>query len=165
MPVMGMTSRLRFWTAVAVAVLLAGTKPGTAMPRAEEEVAAVPPPATSEPAFHLAFDLDDPRPGNFDLFGSGYLVGWDAGMDSLEWRYRTAASPGPPGVGSRPLVLGLTLREEPGPEGSRRLVIAPLTREWDDLTPWEKFGVTLSYAGAAAAMVHFAKALADKASH
>jgi len=84
-------------------------------------------------------------------------------MGRLESRFRSAAIPGPPG--SRPMVLGLTFREETGPEGARRLVIAPLAREWDDLTPWEKFGVTLSYAGAAAAMVHFAKALADKVSH
>jgi hypothetical protein len=63
-------------------------------------------------------------------------------------------------VGLRAFGLGVRFGGEVGPDGRRRLALAPLYRDWDDLTGWEKFGLTLQYAGAAAAIGHFVGKLA-----
>lgn len=44
----------------------------------------------------------------------------------------------------------------------RVLALGPLQRDWEDLDAWEKFGVVLQTAAAAAAAVHFAGKLIDK---
>jgi hypothetical protein len=112
----------------------------------------------------LFADFGGPR-REFTLFKDGSLAGWDGSMGRLELDFHRQAIPGPRLVGLPTMMLGLSFRGEPDPEGGRRIAIGPIYREWSDLTPWEKFGVALSYAGAAAAAVHFAAEIARALDH
>lgn len=111
-------------------------------------------------SFALSADFRE-GPEGFTLFKDSSLAGWDGPMGRLELRFRQQALPGPRLLGLPTMAPGISFRAETAADGNRRLVLGPIYREWSDLTAWEKFGVALSYAGAAAAVVHFAAEVAD----
>jgi hypothetical protein len=148
------------WTRQALAAVVAALACSAAA-RGQDESAPV---ATPPPTLHSGstnFDLGEmltPLPEKFILFKDYWSPdGRDvvAGPPTF-FRGGLVIVPTPPrlvGLES----LGLTFRL--GPEsavGSRQIVFGPTDRSWDDLNGWEKFSVSLQYAGAAAALAHFA---------
>ena len=143
-----------------LALVLAGlVVAGAASARQDGSGAQPTPPAAATPLTPEAFRLGDLSglwPDRFVLFKDAWLPGPDDGLfgpPSL-WGGAQAAPP-PRLVGLRTFGLSVQLGEEVGPEGRRRIVLTPLYRSWDNLDGWEKFAVTLQYAGAAAAVGHF----------
>jgi len=116
--------------------------------------------APAEPVRHLGLgNLAGPWPGEFVLFSERWSP---LTFDPLLWPptpWGGAQGPRPHLVGLRSFGLSVRIGEELGPDGKRRLVFAPLYRDWDDLSGWEKFGVALQYAGAAAAIGTFVEKL------
>ena len=105
------------------------------------------------------FNLGDlsGSPDRFLLFKDSWLPDLDQALFGPPSLWRGAqGQPRPPLVGLRGFGISMRMGEEAGPEGRRTIVLTPLSRQWDDLNGWEKFAVTLQYAGAAAAVGHFA---------
>ena len=119
----------------------------------------VPPPAG---AFQLGLaNLSGPWPDRFLLFNDYWVADAAVALYGVPSSWGGAQGPAPQQlVGLGALGLGVRFGEEVGPDGARRLVFAPLYRGWDDLNGWEKFGLALQYAGAAAAVGHFVGKLA-----
>jgi hypothetical protein len=146
-----------------VAVLLAGALvaagPGLAQETGAPPIVLtpgdVPPP---ENAFQLGLaDLSGPWPDRFLLFNDDWVADAAVALYGAPTSWGGAQVTAPHQlVGLRALGLGVRFDETVGPDGKRRLVLAPLYRDWDDLNGWEKFGLALQYAGAAAAIGHFA---------
>lgn len=102
-------------------------------------------------------DVSGVWPDHFVLFKDAWLPGPNDLLFGPPSLWRGAQSPAPPRlVGMPTFGLSVQLGEETGADGRRRLVLTPSYRKWDDLNGWEKFAVTLQYAGAAAAVAHFA---------
>jgi hypothetical protein len=102
-------------------------------------------------------DLSGLWPDRFLLFKDYWLPDPDQVMFGPPSLWRGAqGQPRPPLVGLRGFGISMRMGEEVGPEGRRTIVLTPLYRQWDDLNGWEKLAVTLQYAGAAAAVGHFA---------
>jgi hypothetical protein len=152
---------------VAGAATSTAQQTGGALEPAPSEVAAVTAPTpASEPAADVArFDLGELSgawPQRFILF-KDY---WSPDARDVGAGPPTLWGVAQPPVPATPRLVGLesfgvTLRfgEEPGPGQHRRIIFGPMYRSWDDLDGWEKFAVTLQYAGAAAAVAHFASKL------
>ena len=121
--------------------------------------AEVPPPVN---AFQLGLgNLSGPWPDRFLLFNDFWVAEAAVALYGVPTAWGGAQSTAPHQlVGLRAMGLGVRFDEAVGPDGKRRVVLSPLYRDWDDLTGWEKFGLTLQYAGAAAAIGHFVGKLA-----
>jgi hypothetical protein len=126
----------------------------TAAPPGALAPAEVPPP---ENAFQLGLgNLSGPWPDRFLLFNDFWVAEADVALYGVPSTWGGAQATVPHQlVGLRAMGLGVRFDEAVGPDGQRRLVLAPLYRDWDDLSGWEKFGLALQYAGAAAAVGHF----------
>jgi hypothetical protein len=136
------------------------TGPGTGVaqqstPAESPVVPATAPPAES--AFQLGLaDPTGPWPDHFLLFDDFWSAEVGVALRGLPSTWGGAQANAPQQlVGLRAFGLGVRFGEETGPDGTRRLTFAPLYRGWDDLSGWEKFGLALQYAGAAAAVSHF----------
>jgi len=145
--------------ALVVAPVAAAAPPEDAENRdlAVEVVAGMPLERATR-AFTLELGAPTGRTGNFSL---GLLATSDG-----RYRFDRIEVIGPQ---SPPVLAGLTSWSvgttfNLGFEGGRPRVLAlgPLQRDWEDLDGWEKFGVVLQTAAAAAAAVHFAGKLIDK---
>jgi hypothetical protein len=114
----------------------------------------VPPP---ENAFQLGLaNLSGPWPDRFLLFNDFWVADAAVALCGAPTSWGGAQGIAPHQlVGLRALGLGVRFDEAVGADGTRHLVLAPLYRDWDDLDGWEKFGLVLQYAGAAAAIGHF----------
>lgn len=143
---------------VAAATILTG--PGIGLTQqiaaAEAPLVTAATPAT-EHTFGLGLaDLAGTSPDQFLLFDASWSVDVAVALQGAPSPWGGAQANAPQQlVGLRGMGLGLRFGEETGPDGKRRLVFAPLHREWDDLSGWEKLGLALQYAGAAAAIGHF----------
>jgi len=130
---------------------------------AQEVASSAPPPAATGPSareLRLALaDLGEVGAGGYSLRGDAREPTLATALWGPATAFGTAGDAGRP-ILARVRSFGLSMRLETGAEGRRRLVFTPLTRDWDDLTGWEKFAVTLQYAGAAAAIGHFVEKLA-----
>lgn len=151
-----MRSRL---TAAIIVVLLVSAAAAPAQPTGTL-------PASTSPAqaqgalgpsqFNLG-DLTGLWPDRFLLFKDNWLPDVSDTLFGPPSLWRGAQGPPRPAlIGLRAFGLSMRLGEEVGPEGRRTIVLTPLYRQWDDLNGWEKLAVTLQYAGAAAAVGHFA---------
>jgi hypothetical protein len=95
-------------------------------------------------------------PDHFLLFDDFWSAEIDVTLRGLPSTWGGAQTNAPQHlVGLRAFGLGVRCGGETGPDGTRRPVFAPLYRGWDDLSGWEKLGLALQYAGAAAAVGHF----------
>lgn len=156
---------MRSLLAVVLAAItaLAGSGAGlaqeTGTPSSALAPADMPPPAN---AFQLGLgNPSGPWPDRFVLFNDFWSAEVSVALYGVPSFWGSARGPDPQQlVGLGALGLGLRFEEEVGPDGERRLVFAPLYRDWDDLSGWEKFGLALQYAGAAAAVGHFVGKLA-----
>lgn len=102
-------------------------------------------------------DLTGLWPDRFLLFKDNWLPDQNDALFGPPSLWGGAQGPPRPAlVGLRSFGVSLQLGEAAGPDGRRKIVLTPLYRQWDDLSGWEKFAVTLQYAGAAAAVGHFA---------
>jgi len=108
--------------------------------------------------FTLALGGPDARPGAFSLGLGG--DGDDRDRFDRVTFVDDAGSPALTGLAVWSLGTTVNLGLENG--RPRVLLLGPLQRDWDDLDGWEKFGVVLQTAAAAAAAVHFAGKLVDK---
>ena len=106
-------------------------------------------------------NLSGPWPDRFLLFNDFWVAEAAVALYGVPTSWGGAQGTAPHQlVGLRAMGLGVRFDEAVGPDGKRRVVLSPLYRDWDDLTGWEKFGLTLQYAGAAAAIGHFVGKLA-----
>jgi hypothetical protein len=146
--------------AMLLAVATTVTGPGAALaqqaaPQGVPLVPAEAPPA--ENAFQLGLARPTgPWPDHFLLFDDFWSAEVGVALRGLPSAWGGGQVNAPQQlVGLRAFGLGVRFGEEPGPDGTRRLTFAPLFRGWDELSGWEKFGLALQYAGAAAAVGHF----------
>jgi hypothetical protein len=140
--------------ATALAVPVAGLAQETGHPSSPLAPADIPPPTDG---FRLGVrNLSGSWPDRFVLFNDFWSAEVSVALGGVPSFWGVSDGPDPQQlVGLGALGLGVRLDEEVGPDGARRVVFSPLYRGWDDLTGWEKFGLTLQYAGAAAAIGHF----------
>ena len=144
---------------LAAAPLAGAAPPDGRMP--EEQKVDQPPEARLERA-PRTFTLELGAPAGL---GVGFSLGLVASRDG-RYRFDVVDLTGPE---DPPVLAGLTSWSvgttfNLGFEGGRPrvLVLGPLQRDWEDLDGWEKFGVVLQTAAAAAAAVHFAGKLIEK---
>lgn len=152
---------------VLVAMVLAAVAAlGPTAARAQDAGAVAVPPASAatppESTFELGLaNLSGPWPDRFLLFGDHWSAEVAVALRGVPSAWGGAQTGAPQRlVGLRGFGLGVRFGEGTGPDGRPRLVLAPLYRDWDDLDGWEKLGLALQYAGAAAAIGHFVGKLA-----
>ncbi len=146
-------------TAAIIIALLAGAVAAPAQQTGTLPAATSPAPAGSGlgPSQFSLGDLTGLWPDRFLLFKDDWLPDVNDALFGPPSLWRGAQAPPRPAlVGLRSFGVSFQLGEATDPEGHRRIVLTPLFRQWDDLNGWEKFAVTLQYAGAAAAVGHFA---------
>ena len=145
---------------LAVVLIVGLTPPGAGLAQEPGTPPSSVAPADAAPpenGFQLGLaNLSGPWPDRFLLFDDLWSADAAVALHGVPSFWGEAPGHGPQRlVGLRALGLGVRFGGEVGPDGRRRLALAPLYRDWDDLTGWEKFGLTLQYAGAAAAIGHF----------
>lgn len=151
--------------AVALSTSLVIAPLVSAAPRDDESVAAPNAVAAADEPLRRA-------PQAFTLWlgaPSSSRAGFSLGLSSTtdgRYRFDLVDLAGP---GDSPVLAGLaewsvntTFNLDFSEGHPRVLLLGPLQRGWDDLDGWEKFGVVLQTAAAAAAAVHFAGKLVEK---
>jgi hypothetical protein len=149
--------RSRLAAATGVLLLASAT---AAFAQAAGVLPASTPPAPAQPGlgpsrFNLG-DITGMSPDRFLLFKDSWSPDMGDALFGPPSLWRGASSPRPVLAALRSVGMSVQLGGEDGPEGRRTIVLTPLYRQWDELNGWEKFAVTLQYAGAAAAVGHFA---------
>ena len=154
---------MRSLLAVLLVTVMVLANPGAAQEAGKLPLSISPvPPGAPSPVLGLGLaTLSDPWPGRLTLFNDYWMLDLAVVIWGPPTLFGTAADAGRPVIARlRSFSLGMRFDEKVGADGRRVLVLAPLARDWDDLTGWEKFGLTLQYAGAAAAIGHFVSKVA-----